>query len=135
MKKLAFLIAFTIILTSSFAQVQRKTNKINKPDSVATDTMGQKEEGTVGKREMMKELNLSKEQKIKLKEARQSLKAKKDAIENDDKLSAPEKEAKLKELRKEQVKTTISILNDEQKAKMLQMRKENKAQKMEETEK
>ena len=59
------------------------------------------------------------------------MQAKKEAIENDDKLSGPEKESKLKELRKEQAKNTMSILTPEQKVKMLKMRKEKKGMEME----
>ena len=81
---------------------------------------------------MLKELDLSREQKIKLKELRQSMKEKKEAIENDDKLSGPEKETKLKELRKEQAKNTMSILTPEQKVKMLKMRKDKKGGEMDE---
>ncbi len=82
----------------------------------------------------MKELDLTREQKIKLKEMRQLAQSKKEAIENDDKLSAPEKETKLKELRKEQAKNTLYVLSPEQKQKMLQLRKEKKSGQMNEME-
>jgi hypothetical protein len=78
-------------------------------------------------------LNLSKDQKIQLKEARQANKAKKEAIENDEKLSNEEKEAKLKQLHQEQVKNTMGILNEEQKEKIKTKMKEKKGKKKEKT--
>ena len=133
MKKLTSLIVCSCIISLSFAQVQRKVAVTNKPDSAAITT----DKKTLSGREKMKvakELDLNKEQKSKLKEIRQSAKAKKDAIENDDKLSAEEKKAKLKELQREQAKSTMSILNAEQKEKMKQMRKNKKGQPMMEEE-
>jgi len=132
MKKIALLTALSFIVSISFAQVQRKA----KPSSTADSTMAPKEnnaqEGRGDKMKMMKELDLTKEQRGKLKEVRQATKAKKDAIDSDGSLKPEEKEAKLKELRKEQQKNTMSILTPEQKAKLMKMRRDNKDQKMEE---
>jgi Spy/CpxP family protein refolding chaperone len=132
MKKMMSMMALVLLSAFSFAQVQRsKTTTLARPDSTLTGTEKGKA-GGMGKKQMMKDLNLSKEQKMKLKELRQSAQAKKQAIENDDKLSAPEKESKLKELHKEQAKNTMSILSPEQKVKMLKMRKEKKGMEMDE---
>jgi len=126
------MIAFVLLTACSFAQVQRnKTTTLTRPDSTGTVTEKRKGNG-MDKKQMMRELDLSKEQKIKFKELRQSMKEKKEAIENDDKLSDPEKEAKLKELRQEQAKNTMSILTPEQKVKMLKMRKDKKGGEMNE---
>jgi Spy/CpxP family protein refolding chaperone len=132
MKKIFSMMALIFLAAISFAQVQRnKTTAVARPDSTITGT--EKRKGTgMDKKQMMKDLDLSREQKIKFKELRQSMKAKKEAIENDDKLSGPEKENKLKELHKEQAKNTMSILNPEQKVKMLKMRKEKKGGEMDE---
>lgn len=133
MKRATSLIVFIFIISCSFAQVQRKSTTINKTDS--TITGNEKKTVTRGdKKQMMKELDLTREQKIKLKEMRQLAQSKKEAIENDDKLSAPEKETKLKELRKEQAKNTLYVLSPEQKQKMLQLRKEKKSGQMNEME-
>lgn len=129
MKKLTVLIIFSFIVSLSFAQVQRKAAVTSKPDSAGVIT----DKKTLSRGEKMKvgrELDLNKEQKSKLKEIRQSAKAKKDAIESDDKLSTAEKQAKLKELQREQAKSTMTILNDEQKEKMKEMRKNKKGQQM-----
>jgi len=132
MKKICSMIAFVLLAACSFAQVQRnKTTTLARADSAGTVT--EKRKGNeMDKKQMMRELDLSREQKVKFKELRQSMKEKKEAIENDDKLSGPEKEAKLKELRKEQAKNTMSILTPEQKVKMLKMRKDKKGGEMDE---
>jgi hypothetical protein len=131
MKKLTILFVFTFIIMFSFAQVQRKANVANKTDSAAVATE-RKPVSRGEKKQMIKDLNLNKDQKSKLKEIRQSSKAKKDAIENDEKLNADEKTAKLKELQREQAKSTMTILNDEQKEKMRKMRKNKKGKQMSE---
>jgi hypothetical protein len=131
MKKLSVLIVFSFIVTSSFAQVERKSNHSVKTDSVKHNTVSKHDSDGVNKRQMMKDLNLSKEQKIKLKEARQANKAKKEAIENDAKLSNEEKEAQLKALHQEQAKNTMNILNEEQKEKIKRKLKEKKGRKSE----
>ncbi len=117
MKKLSSVIVFTLVITFSFAQVQRTTSGVNKPDSLAKSGKLKIEEEH-SKKQKLKDLNLTKDQKSKIKEQRQSAKAKKAAIENDNKLSADEKAAKLKELKTVQAKNVMSILNDEQKEKM-----------------
>jgi len=132
MKKIVLMMALVFLATFSFAQVQRnKTSSLAKTDSTNTGIEKKKADG-MDKKQMLKELDLSREQKIKLKELRQSMKQKKEAIENDDKLSDPEKQTKLKELRQEQAKNTMSILTPEQKVKMLKLRKEKKGMEMEE---
>jgi hypothetical protein len=124
MKKLVTLIVFSFIITLSFAQVERKSNNSVKTDSVKHKIDRKDDSARVSKKQMMKDLNLSKEQKIKFKEARQANKAKKEAIENDDKLSKEDKEVKLKALHQEQAKNTMGILNDEQKEKIKNRQKE-----------
>jgi hypothetical protein len=124
MKKLSVLIVLSFIITLSFAQVERKNNHAVKTDSVK-HKIDRKDDSARGhKKEMMGDLNLSKEQKIKFKEARQASKAKKQAIENDEKLSKEDKEAELKALHQEQAKNTMSILNDEQKEKLRNRQKQ-----------
>ena len=71
---------------------------------------------------MIKELNLTTEQKMKLKETRQALSEKKEAIENDDKLSAEQKEQRLREIKIDQARNMQTILNQEQREKMKAMR-------------
>jgi Spy/CpxP family protein refolding chaperone len=110
----------------SLAQVERVPAKgpdsaVNKP---AENTMDRAE-----KKDLLKELDLTKEQKSKLKEIRQSGKAKKEAVENNDQLSESEKKTKLKELQKEQAQNIQAILTDEQKEKLKAKRQEAKKEK------
>ncbi len=129
MKKLSALIVCSFIITLCFAQVERKSNHAVKTDSVKHRIDTRDDSGRVNRKQMMKELNLSKEQKIQLKEARRASKAKKETIENDDKLGKEEKEAQLKTLREEQAKGTMDVLNDEQKEKIKRRMKEKKGKK------
>ena len=130
MKKLVSLIVFCLFVSLSFAQVQRQKKQVDKTDSAGTSTV-QKDAGP-NRREMMKELNLTKEQRSKIKEFRQAAQSKKAAIENDDTLKPDEKQAKLKDLRRELQKNTMSVLSREQKMKLLQMRNDKKDGAMEE---
>ena len=122
MKQLIALLTFSFIFSLSFAQVQRQKKAIASNDSSIVNS-AQKADTGLNKREMMKELNLTREQKLKIKAFRQDTQAKKEAIENDTSLKPEEKQVKLKELRREQMKNTMSVLSPDQKTKLLQMRK------------
>jgi hypothetical protein len=133
MKKIVSLLMFLSVISFSVAQVQRKINAENKPDSVMNNS-DKKQGQFANKKKLMKDLDLSKEQKSKLKEQRQIAQEKKAAIEGNEKLTPAQQEAKLKELRKEQAKNTLDILNEEQKEQLKKMRKDKKASKTEGTE-
>ncbi len=126
MKKIISLLLTVVVVINANAQVQRKHTVQNVKDTAATMNMA---DDKMKKKDMMRELNLTKQQRLKLKEMRQAGKAKMDEIENDSKLSDSEKKLKLKELKKQQMEGTMSVLNDEQKAKMKAMRKEQKGNK------
>ncbi len=128
MKKTVLLLLFFVAAVAATAQVQRavKPKTVNS-DSAATGTnnsMAPAKDDMQNRKAMIKELNLTREQKGKFREMQQNMKAKKEAIENDDKLSDTEKKEKLRTLRKEQMAATDSILNNEQREKMRQMRKD-----------
>ena len=116
--KMLLLLIFTILTSFSFSQVQRKTRPLGLKDTVEV-VKGSDE---MDKKEMMRELNLTREQKIKMKEIRQSGKAKKETIDNDDTLTPEQKKEKLKELRKEQLQKVQAILTVEQREQMRAMR-------------
>jgi hypothetical protein len=134
MKEISFLLAFTLVISYSFAQVQRNVKSVAPVGSAVVVTTESTADANGGKMKIMKELNLTKEQKSKLKELKQDGKEKKDVIQNNGTLKAEEKEARLKELRKEQAKNTLDILNEEQKEQLKKMRKDKKANKTEGTE-
>lgn len=108
-------ILFSFLLFSFFAsaQVERKPAKA---DSAAT-TSSVNKMNKQSKKDRMKELDLTKEQKLKMKEIRQSGKAKRESIENNTSLTEPEKKKQLRALQIEQAQKIQEILTDEQKAK------------------
>lgn len=126
MKKIISVLLVVVVMVNANAQVHRKHSVQNAKDTAATMN---KADDKMKKKDMMRELNLTKQQRLKLKEMRQAGKAKMDEIENDPKLSDSEKKARLKELKKQQMEGTMSVLNDEQKAKMKTMQKEQKGNK------
>lgn len=107
----------------SYSQIERKPVPVIKADTVA----GNQSAGKVDKadrKDLFKELDLTREQKIKLKEIRQANKEKKEAIESNGQLSEDEKKKQLRELQKEQAKSIQAILTDEQKEKLKAKRRE-----------
>lgn len=124
MKKYIVIAVLIIFSSTSFAQIQRTVVK-QKPDSTASEQRVEKKDGS--RKEMFRELNLTKEQKIKLKEINQSMKASKESLEKDAALSETEKKEKLKKLKKEQAEKIKAILTDEQKIKFKELRAKNKA--------
>lgn len=131
MKKIFSLLLLCSVIITANAQVQRK--KTAAADSAAA-TANKTADSKGGRKEMMKDLNLTKLQKHKLKEMRISGKTKMNEIQNDAKLSEADKKTKLKELHKQQMEGTLSVLNDEQKAKFKKMQKNKKQQKQGEME-
>ena len=117
MKKI-ILIAFVCLASfGSFAQIQRKVTK---------DTTAAGREQKANKRKQMAELNLTKEQRGKMKEMAQANKAAKADIENDATLSDEEKAAKLRTIKRGNGQTMQTILTPDQKQRWLQMRKQKK---------
>ena len=79
----------------------------------------------LGQKDRLEELDLSREQKGKIKEIRQSGKAAKDAIENNAGLSETEKKKQLRILKMEQAQKVQGILTEEQKAKFKASKQNN----------
>ena len=122
--KIPGLILFLLFSSKiSLAQIERKSSPAKQTDSVsnkpAENTMDRP-----GRKDMLKELDLTKEQKIKLKDIRQANMAKKEAIENNSQLSEQEKKTQLRSLQKEQAKNVQAILTEEQKEKFKAKRQE-----------
>jgi Spy/CpxP family protein refolding chaperone len=78
------------------------------------------------RRQMMNELNLTREQRVKMKEIRQSGMARQEAVSNDNKLTPVQKEDKLRELKREQARDMQSVLTDEQKAKLRNLQQQKR---------
>jgi len=123
MKKIVFVLIMSSFSLLSQAQVQRTTKPVVGPDSTAIGNPIANT-GKGGKRKALKELNLSKEQRSKIKEIRQSEKVKEDQIANDNSLTEEQKNAKLRDMKMQQAQNMRSVLNDEQKEKMKKLRME-----------
>lgn len=123
MKSPALILALLLSSLIAFAQVERKPAPVKPADSVANNQPANRMDKT-GRKDLLKDLDLSREQKIKLKEIRQANKTKKEAIENNSQLSDDEKKKQMKELQKEQAKAIQAILTDEQKEKFKAKRRE-----------
>ncbi len=121
MKIFSLILLMTANVLFANAQTQRKKN--NPPTTAADSVTSVTGKPNQQKKQMLKELNLSKIQKSKLKAIRQMAKQQKEAIDNDETLSPAQRETKLKDLKREQAKNTMDILNEEQKAAMKKMRK------------
>ena len=117
MKSGVLVLALTLISLLSFAQVERITAVKDQADSVSTASF-KEQAGKNDRKQMIKDLHLTREQQAKMKEIHQSGRSKKEALLNDNKLTNEDRQAKLRVLQKEQFDNTMHILNDEQKQKM-----------------
>ena len=108
-------------------QVQRNvaTKRDSAEMSMPDETMN--EDNALSKkenrREMIRSLNLSKEQKQKFKEIHQANKAKKESIESNGQLTESQKKDQVKELHKEAAINMNNVLSEEQRRKVKEMRK------------
>lgn len=105
MKKIFKLLSIAIILFSLSVNVDAQA-KHNKKD----------------KKEMLKSLNLSKQQKEQLKASHKATKQEMETIKNNSSLSEAQKKEKMKQLHKEKKEKLETILTPEQKARMKQIK-------------
>lgn len=120
MKKMFVLMAVTAICQMGFSQQNPPTENNLKTETGTGYMRNHKEKHD--RRKMMSELNLTSDQKTKLKEMRMANKQKKDAIMNNSSLSETQKREQLKDLHKEHAKGLENVLTDDQKAKMKSMK-------------
>lgn len=120
MKIPGFILFFLLPSMISVAQIERKPSPSKQEDSA----LSQPSNSMNNRKDLLKDLDLTREQKIKLKEIRQANMAKKEAIENNSQLSEEEKKKQFRELQKEQAKNVQAILTDEQKEKFKAKRQE-----------
>ena len=99
----------------SNAQIKREPAVTAKTDTISFSSANTNEK--MNRKDRLKELELTREQKIKMKEIRQSNQAAKAAIENNTGLSEEEKKKQLRALQKEQAQKVQAILTEEQRAK------------------
>jgi Spy/CpxP family protein refolding chaperone len=117
---IAFIFFFATFSVS--AQIERKpvAAKTDSTQAVNDDKAKQQ-----NRKDRMKELNLTREQKNMLKDIHRSGKAEKDAIENNTQLSEEEKKKRLRELQKKHAEKLQAILTPEQLAKFKASRQSN----------
>ena len=115
MKISLFAFIFSLITVSVSAQIERKSVVV-KTDSVQKTTNDNKVDKQ-SRKERFKELDLTREQKGKMKEIMQANKAAKEAIENNTQLSDQDKKKQMRELQKEQMQKIQAILTPEQREK------------------
>ncbi len=107
---IAFILSLVTI--SASAQIERKSVVV-KADSAQTTNNNNKVDKQ-SRKERFKELDLTREQKGKLKEIMQTNKAAKEAIENNTQLADQDKKKQLRELQKMQMQKIQAILTPEQ---------------------
>jgi len=126
MKKIIIPLIFCLLITSSFAQVQRKVpnSKLDSTGISMNSGTGNSMKQKQGKLKALKELNLTKEQKQQMKTMRQDSKAEQDAITNDTTLTEAQRKEKLKAVKTEAAKKLQSILTEEQRSKLKTIKEE-----------
>lgn len=117
MKKILLLTFFAFSLAiGTQAQVSRSVKSNQKVQSDSSRKMHQQQ---------MKDLNLTEEQKVQMKEMRENVKSQRDAIKNDASLSPDQKKAKMKEMHENSKNKRNSILTPDQQNKMKEMKKDH----------
>jgi Spy/CpxP family protein refolding chaperone len=110
MNKSIVIATLLFISANSFAQTKKSMNAAAPVMADTTATPAKANEH----KDKYKDLNLTDEQKGKIKELNKRNKAEKGKIENDATLTPEQKSAKLKEIKKEQSKSFKAILTPEQ---------------------
>ena len=144
MQKLISFVVFTFIISISFSQIQRIPAKAKQKDTLKTGVavplvIQQDKVDRVSHplgvthpagKALLKELNFTRDQKIKLKDIRDTNQEKLDKINADTILTEIQKKQKRREIRNEQFQLTQSVLTEGQKEKYKELlskkRKKNK---------
>ena len=116
--------ALSLVTLSASAQIERKPVVAAKSDSTQTTTTDNKVDKQ-SRKERMRELDLTREQKGKMKEIMQANKAAKDAIENNTQLSEADRKKQMRELQKSMAQKIQAILTPEQMEKFKASRQNN----------
>ena len=121
--RLIFLLLLLGSLSSS-AQIEREPIVSGKKDTIPFTASNEKN-NKQNQKDRLKELDLTQEQKAKVKEIRQAGKSAKEAIENNAQLSEEEKKKQIRNLQREQAQKIQAILTPEQRAKFKASRPNN----------
>jgi periplasmic protein CpxP/Spy len=119
---LAFILSGAMVLPmAALAQTATKASG----DNAATTQTQSNQRGERGEK-FAKQLNLTPEQQADMKSIRENMKQQAQAIKNDSSLTADQKKAKFKELRKSTHEQMMAKLTPDQQAKFKEMRKEHR---------
>ena len=108
MKKIIAIAALAIVSSTGFAQAKKELNATPATNAAAPAAKSEDH------KDKYKDLNLTDDQKAKIKELNKQNKAEKAKVEADATMTADQKAAKLKELKKEQGKAFKAILTPQQ---------------------
>ena len=122
MKKILIVLLLSFTMVISFAQVQR--NAPLPGNSTASDSTSQSSKPAF--REQIQALNLTKDQKIQIRQIRQDSKANRETIMSNDSLTQDQKQMLLKSLRKQTAASFNAVLTDDQREKWQAMKAERK---------
>ncbi|MBL7703319.1 MAG: hypothetical protein JNM14_13800 [Ferruginibacter sp.] len=114
--KITFVLLISLFTFTASAQIERQP-AVAKADSAQQTPVADNKADKQRRKERFRELDLTREQKGKLKEIMQSGKAAKDEIENNTQLSDDDKKKQLHELKKAQAQKIQAILTPEQREK------------------
>ncbi|MEO7307231.1 MAG: hypothetical protein ABIR78_12605 [Ferruginibacter sp.] len=123
MKSSIVLLAILLTTVTASAQIERKPVVIRADSVQAVDPNNNVDKQT--RKERFKELDLTKEQRGKMKEIMQSGKAAKETIENNAALSEDDRKKQLRNLQREQGQKIQAILTPEQREKFKASRPNN----------
>ena len=114
-----YTIAFMLLMgtLSASAQIERKPVTLKKDSVNVVSDQTNADNDKQKRKEKIRELDLTREQRGKMKEIMQSGKATKEAIENNAQLSDQEKKKQLREFKQTQAQKVQAILTPEQLAK------------------
>ncbi len=128
MKRIPIVLFLSLLAAGSFAQVQRDAPLPGTTDSSVTPV------AKTSLRQQLQTLDLTRDQKIQMREILQNSKTNKEMINANDSLSQDQKQAQLKELRKQTFASFNSILTVEQREKWKATRADRKKNKNDEQE-
>lgn len=125
MKRVFVLLAVTAMTQLGFAQQTKPTENASQENS-KMNHKGHGKKNWREKKKMMDELNLTNDQKAKMKEMKQVNKEKRQAILDDKSLTEDQRKNQLKDLNKTHHEAFKGILSDEQKEKMKTIKRQHK---------
>ena len=124
MKKI--IVAFSFLFGAAvYAQAQTTDSATPPPSSNQKGMKDQSMKSNSGMRQMLENANLTQDQKKKVMDFKKASKEKENAINNNKSLSDADRQAQLKDLRKQTKKNILSILTPEQKKQMMKEKNGN----------